>query len=149
MQKLHFAIDIDAPVHVVWNTMLTDETYREWTSVFHQGSYYEGSWEAGNTIRFLGPNEDGSEGGMIATVVENRTNEFLSLEYLGQIVDGVDDTTSELAKKFIGSHENYTFSESGGVTSVTVDIDSDDEFADMFTEAWPKALTKLKEIAES
>lgn len=149
MEKLHFTVRIDAPVHTVWSTMLGDATYREWTSAFQEDSYYEGSWDLGTEIRFLGPSEDGSLGGMIATVVEKRPDEFVSLEYVGQVVEGVDDTTSDQAKRIIGAHENYSFSETGGVTVVEVDVDTEEDFAAMLGEAWPIALAKLKEVAEA
>ena len=149
MDKLHYTVEVNAPVHTVWTAMLDDATYREWTSAFHDGSYYEGSWDLGSTIRFLGPNDDGSLGGMIAKVVENRPDEFLSLEYFGEIVGGMDDTTSDSARRLVGAHENYSFRESGGVTTVTVDLDSDEEFTAMFNDMWPPALAKLKEVAEA
>jgi uncharacterized protein YndB with AHSA1/START domain len=148
MEKLHYSVQIDAPVHTVWSAMLDDTTYREWTGGFHEGSHYEGSWEKGSTIRFLGPDDDGSLGGMIAKVVENRPYEFVSLEYVGQVAGGVDDTTSDLARRFIGGHEDYSFSEAGGATTLKVELDSDEEFSGMFNDSWPKALAKLKEIAE-
>ena len=149
MDKLHYSVEVNAPVHTVWTAMLDDATYREWASAFHDGSYYEGSWDLGSTIRFLGPNDDGSVGGMIAKVVENRPDEFLSLEYSGEVVGGVDDTTSEAAQRLVGAHENYSFRELDGVTTVTVDLDSDDEFTAMFNDMWPPALAKLKEVAEA
>ncbi|MEX2593834.1 MAG: hypothetical protein WD426_13755 [Anditalea sp.] len=38
-QKLHFSKRINAPKEKVWDTMLKDETYREWTSAFTEGSH--------------------------------------------------------------------------------------------------------------
>ncbi len=150
MEKLKFKVSINAPARTVWTTMLDDATYREWTSAFNEkGSYYEGDWNPGSEIRFLGPDDEGSLGGMIATVEESRTNEFISLRYLGQIVHGVDDRTSDAAKEFIGAHENYSFTEAAGVTTVEVELDSGDEFAAMMNEAWPVALAKLKDLAEA
>ena len=153
MEKLHYSVTVNAPAKDVWSTMLDDATYREWTSVFHSGSFYEGSWDKGGEIRFLGPADDGNLGGMIATVEENKPHEFISLLYTGQIIDGAEDTTSEAAKAFIGAHENYSFREADGVTTVNVELDSEGGFvADFVTEfnaAWPLALARLKEIAES
>ena len=149
MEKLSYSVKITAAVQDVWATMLNDATYREWTSAFNKGSYYEGDWRAGSEIRFLGPDEKGSVGGLIATVEENRPNEFISLRFIGQIVDGADDTSNDEAKSFMGAHENYAFNESGGVTTVEVELDSEDEFTAMFNESWPIALAKLKEITEA
>lgn len=152
MEKLQFSTRINAPVQTVWSTMLDDATYREWTSAFYEGSYYEGDWNQGSEIRFLGPDDNGSTGGMLATVEESRPHEFVSLRYLGQIVNGVDDTTSDEARSIAGGHENYTFRQADGVTELDVEIDfaagSDDEFVQMFSDMWPKALDKLKVICE-
>jgi hypothetical protein len=36
-----------------------------------------------------------------------------------------------------------------GVTTVTVEVDADNEFAEYFDTTWPKAFEKLKGIVES
>ena len=59
MKKLHFTIQIDAPRQLVWDTMLQPETYTLWTAGFCEGSRYEGSWEKGASILFLGPDGEG------------------------------------------------------------------------------------------
>lgn len=149
MQKQHFSIKINAPREKVWHAMLDDSSYREWTTAFNAGSYYEGDWSQGSTIRFLGPNpEGGGEGGMLSRVAVNRPYEFISIEHLGIIKNGVEDTTSAEAKKWTPAFENYTFTERDGVTEVQVDVDVDDEHAKMFTEMWLAALKKLKALAE-
>ena len=81
MERLHFSIDINAPREKVWNTMLEDQTYREWTSEFMPGSYYEGDWSQGSKITFLGPDEKGKLGGMVARVTENRRPERIAVEH--------------------------------------------------------------------
>lgn len=149
MKKLHFSIFINAPVEKVWDTMLEDATYREWTKAFNPGSYYKGSWEEGSKILFLGPDpKDGKEGGMVSRIKENRKPEFISIEHLGIIKDGVEDTTSIEATKWTPAFENYTFVEKDGGTELLVDLDSAEEYEPMFEEMWPKALQALKEIAE-
>lgn len=148
MKKLHFTTKINAPVDKVWHVMLDDPTYREWTSAFMPGSYFEGDWSLDSEMKFLGPEEDGTLSGMLGKVVENTPNKFLSIEYRGQMIKGVEDTTSEEAMTWIGSHENYTFEEVDGGTQVTVDIETADHMADMFNGMWPKALENLKRIAE-
>ena len=149
MQKIHFSIFINAPREKVWNTMLGEDTYTEWTTAFSPGSYFKGSWEEGSKMIFLGPNPDGSgEGGMVSRVKENRLYEFVSIEHLGIISNGVEDTTSEEAQKWSGSYENYTFVEKDGGTEVLVDMSIMDQYKDMFDESWPKALELLKDLAE-
>jgi uncharacterized protein YndB with AHSA1/START domain len=148
LQKIHFSVGIDAPKEKVWNTMLNDETYRKWTSAFAEGaegSYFEGSWDEGSDIRFMGPE---GNGGMISVIAENRPYEFISIKHIGIINDGVVDTDSEEAQKWAPAFENYSFSENNGKTTVSVDMDIEEEYEDMFKEMWPKALKKLKELSE-
>lgn len=148
MQKLHFSILIDAPREKVWNTMLNDLTYRQWTEIFSKGSHFVGSWDQGASIKFLGPNENGTMHGMVSRIKENRLHEYVSIEHLGIIEDGKEDTSSEATKGWAGALENYTFKDKDGKTEVLVDIDMPEEYVKMFEEMWPKALEKLKEIAE-
>lgn len=150
MEKLNFSILINAPKEKVWDTMLEDKTYRQWTAAFNEGSYYKGDWSKGSKILFLGPNpETGKEGGMVSRIAENKLYEFISIEHLGIINDGVEDTTSEAVKLWAGSHENYIFKDKSGKTEVLVEIDITEEYKDMFNDMWVNALQKLKEISES
>lgn len=145
MVDLQFKIHINAPREKVWHAMLDDASYREWTYVFYPGSYFEGDWSAGSTMRFLGPSDKEGEqdGGMYATVVENRAPEFVSLQHRGEIQNGVDKPWDT------NGFENYTFEEKDGGTEVIVDLlNLPEEFKDMFDDSWPKALEKLKEVAE-
>jgi len=150
MQKLHFSIFIDAPKEKVWDTMLGDSTYREWTAAFNPGSYYKGNWEKGSKMLFLGPDpQGGGEGGMVSVVKENRIYDFISVEHLGIVKDGVEDTESLEAKKWSPAFENYTFVEKDGGTELLVDMEFEgDEYKAMFEEMWPKALQSLKELSE-
>ena len=66
MTTQHFDILIDAPPERVWRYMLFSPTYERWTSAFCEGSRYEGGWDTGQTIRFMGPNGDG----MVSVIAE-------------------------------------------------------------------------------
>jgi hypothetical protein len=150
MQKQHFSIVIKAPKEKVWNTMLEDNTYRKWTEPFGPGSYYKGNWSKGSKILFLAPSEKG-EMGMVSRIKENKPYEYISIEHLGMVKDGKEDTTSDEVKIWAGALENYTFKQKDGVTEVLVDLETDEmnkEMFEMFEDMWPKALQKLKELAE-
>lgn len=148
MERLHFSITINAPKETVWNTMLDKKSYREWTSIFMPGSFYEGSWDKGSKILFLAPDETGKTSGMVSRVKESRKYEYVSIEHLGFVENGKEDTTSEAVKSWAGALENYTFKESNGKTNVLVDMDTSEEYKDMFLDTWPKALEKLKTLSE-
>jgi hypothetical protein len=149
METLHYEIFINAPREKVWKTMLEDKTYREWTKTFNEGSHYKGSWEKGSKILFLGPDpKTGKEGGMVSRIKENRPYEFVSIEHIGIIQNGSEDTTSDEAKKWTPAYENYTFKEKDGGTDLVVDMQGAPEYKEMFDGMWPKALQKLKELSE-
>jgi uncharacterized protein YndB with AHSA1/START domain len=149
METQHFSIRVDAPADVVWRTVFDDSTYRQWTSAFNPNSYFEGAWLPGSEIRFLGTNDDGTMSGMYGVITQHRPYEFVMIEYQGQIVNDVDDTTSREARQLIGARESYSFSESDGSTTITVEVDTADTYAELFGELWPKGLAKLKELAEA
>jgi hypothetical protein len=146
MQKLNFSTSINAPKEKVWQTLWDDANYRKWTSAFTEGSYAEtDNWKEGTDVKFLDPKGSG----MISRVAANRPNEYMSFEHFGEIKDGVEDRTSEKVKEWAGAKENYTLKEANGVTTLAIDMDITDEYKDMFTEMWPKALEKVKALAEN
>jgi hypothetical protein len=68
---------------------------------------------------------------------------------LGNILSGKEDTTSEAAKNWVPAYENYTLTPQGDSTKFEVDMENvDDTFYEMFKDVWPKALEKLKQVAE-
>ncbi len=144
MEKLYFSVDIKAPIQKVWDILWADETYRKWTAAFSEGSYAESDWKEGSRILFLSPGGDG----MLARIAEKREPHYMGFEHLGMILGGVEDTTSDKVKPWAGARENYSLSENNGHTTVNIDIDITEEYKDMFTQMWPKALQSLKELAE-
>jgi len=146
MHKLHFSIVINKQKEHVWNTMLDIDTYRLWTDVFAPGSNYVGS--KGSKMLFVASDENGQMSGMLSRIRENLPYQYISIEHIGIVQDGKEDTSSKEAKEWAGALENYTFKEIDGTTEVLVDIDTEDEYKEMFQEMWPKALQKLKELAE-
>lgn len=148
MEKMHFEILIKANPEKVWNAVVDDSLFREWTSVFSPNSYFEGGWQKGDRIKFISLNEKGEKEGMVAEIADNRKYSYISIRHLGIIQNGVEDTTSELVKEWVPAYENYTLSEMADKTRFEVDVDVNENYLEMFTELWPKALKKLKEIAE-
>lgn len=150
MQRIRFSTTINAPRKKVWDTMLQDATYRVWTSAFNpKGSWYEGDWSRNSKIRFVGPDEHGNLGGMVSQIKENRPYEYISIEHIGLIQDGKEDTTSEAVKKWTPAFENYTFNARDGATELLVEMDIDEDHKTMFEDMWPKALQTLKQLAET
>lgn len=140
---------INAPKEKVWHAMLDDRTYRQWTSAFCEGGYFIGDWSKGSKMQFIGIDEKtGKEMGMVSRIAENIPYDFVSIEHIGILKDGAEDLTSDEVKAWTPAFENYTLEEKDGSTRVIVEMDSEDQYADMFNELWPKALASLKGIAE-
>jgi hypothetical protein len=144
MKKMNFSIDIRAPKDRVWKTLWEDSNYRKWTSAFAEGSHAVTDWNEGSKVLFL----DGKGQGMVSRIEKNRPNEYMSIEHLGIVKDGVEDINSEKVKDWQGAHENYTLKEKNGVTTLEVDMDSSEEFKEYFENTWPKALDLVKRISE-
>ena len=148
MKKLRFKIEINAPVAKVYNLMLgleDKQNYQNWTAAFNPTSTYEGSWLKGSKILFIGIGEDGKRGGMIAEIVENIPNQFVSIHYRG-ILDGDKEIVIEA---WASGFENYKFEELGTATNLIIEGDILDEYFEYMNEVWPKALARLKEMAEN
>lgn len=149
LQRLRFEIKIDAPAEKVYQIMLNDKHYREWTAEFNPSSYYEGTWDKGSRIRFIGTDENGNRGGMVSLIRENIPNRLVSIEHLGIIKGNEEITNGPEVEGWAGAQENYTYTEKDGKTLLVVEIDSNEEFKTYFSDTYPRALNKLKEICLS
>jgi uncharacterized protein YndB with AHSA1/START domain len=148
MEKFHLTTHIKAPREKVWKAMLENATYREWTKAFHPNSDYRGDWTEGSKILFVGPDENGKEGGMVSMIAKNVPYEFISIKHIGVLQDGKEITSGDAVKNWAGAFENYTFTDKDGGTELSIDMDISPTDKAFMAEAWPKALAKLKEIAE-
>ncbi len=148
LERLHFEISINAKTKKVYETMLDEKHFAEWTSVFNPNSQFKGSWEKGSKILFLGIDTDGSIGGMVARIKENIPNKFVSIKYFGVIQNNKEIISGPEIEGWTGALENYSFTEMNGKTLLAVDLDSNLEFMAYFKDTWPKALNKLKDICE-
>jgi len=151
MEKIQFHVRINEQVTRVYDVMLgisNKSTYKEWTSLFNPTSSYDGSWNKGSKILFVGTDENGKKGGMVSEIAENIPNQFVSIRHCGLIKDDKEITEGPDVEKWAGGFENYSFEEDNGITTVSVDLETPKDFVDYMNQTYPKALTKLKEICE-
>ena len=151
MKKTTFNVSIDAPADKVYDTMLglsNKSTYEQWTAPFNPTSSYEGSWDKGSKMLFIGVDENGEKGGMVSEIADNIPNQYVSIRHYGLVKADEEITEGPDVEKWANGFENYTFKESNGATAVTVDLDITEEFMDYMNETYPKALDKLKELCE-
>src|SRR3989338_6329650 len=151
MKKLQFKVSIQAPASTIYDVMLGishKSTYEEWTSSFNPTSTYEGSGDKGKKILLVGVDEKGEKGGMVSRIAENLPNRFVSIQHYGLYKADKEITEGPEVEKWANGFENYTFEENDGTTTVTVDLDTAEDFLAYMNEAYPKALDKLKELCE-
>lgn len=146
--SLKFEAIINAPISTVYEKMLAEDSYREWTKVFNEHSHFIGSWNKGDKILFIGLDKDGNKGGMVSRIKENIKDKFVSIEHLGMIQGEEEITSGPEVEKWVGGKENYSFFDLGNSTKLVVELDSVEEFANYFNEQYPMSLNILKEICE-
>ena len=140
MATLQFEVDIKAPKEKVWSSLWDDSNYREWTTVFMEGSYAEGDWQEGSKMRFLTP--DGS--GMFSIVEKNVPYKEMVFRHLGE----VKNWEEEVKEDWKDARENYKLEENNGTTKLTVAMDAMGSFEQYLKEVFPKGLSIIKNIAE-
>lgn len=152
MKKITFTVIINASANKVFDLMLgisNKSTYEQWTALFNPTSTYEGSWNKNSKMLFIGTDEKGEKGGMVSEIVDNIPNQYISIRHYGLVKANVEITEGPEVEKWANGFENYTFVENNGTTTVTVDLDTTEDFLDYMNETYPKALGKLKEICEN
>lgn len=149
MEKIKFEITINAPVEKVYSTMLADATYRQWTAEFNPSSFYEGKWETGEKMLFVGFSKEGKKEGMVSRIKEAVINKYVGIEHIGILQNEQEVTSGAAVEGWAGAMEEYFFTATNGQTLLQVQMDSNEDFKAYFESTWPKALNKLKEICES
>lgn len=140
MKKLEFIIEIATTNEKVWDALWQEENYKNWTSVFMEGSYAESDWKEGSEIRFLSPGENG----MFGIIEKMIPFEKMYFKHLGEIQNGVKqaETYGEEAT------ERYDLKEENGKITLSATMNAPEEYLIYFTNIFPKALKKIKEISE-
>jgi len=137
------SILIQASAETVWNVLLDDATYRQWTAVFHPGSYAESDWKEGSKVLFKTPEGDG----MVSKVAVSRPYEEISFQHLGVLRNNVE-YFGEGSTEWQG-FETYRLKPIGNATELSIQQDLEEKHIEWFNSTWEKALLKVKELAEA
>lgn len=140
MEELSYEIEINAEPEKVWSVLWGDITYRQWTTAFSEGSFYEGTLEENNIIKFL----DTKQNGMYSRVEKVIANEEIKFLHLGEIYEGI-----EVPQNWGDATETFFLEENEEGTMLKVKIMSSEEFKDFFEEKYPKALMIIKHLCEN
>ncbi len=91
MERINFKAEINAPKNLVWEVLWNENSYREWTKPFCEGSYYKADWREGGRIHFLSP--EGS--GMYSDIEKLVADEYVSFKHLGEVKDNNEQPQDE------------------------------------------------------
>jgi uncharacterized protein YndB with AHSA1/START domain len=139
-----YTITINATPEKVWKVLLDDETYRLWTSVFCEGSYFTGDLKPGARIHFLTP--DGS--GMYSDIVLYSPNTNVLFQHIGEMKNFVEQPIDEATERWTGAFENYYLKIADNRTTIIAEIDLTPDHVNSFNEFFSKGLEKIKELSE-
>ena len=141
MNELQFSIEINAPRERVWDTLWQDGTFRDWASIIDPETYMVGGLKEGNEVQFISGNGYG-----VTSLVEKLTpGEFLLLRHRA---DTQEDGKREREKEWTGGEESYSLTENDGATTLTVAFDVPPELEEEFKVNYPRALERVKVLAE-
>jgi len=142
MKEMQFLVEISATKEKVWDTLWQAETFRQWASIIDPGTYMTGELKEGNEVQFIS-----SENGYgVTSLVEKLTpGEFLLLRHSA---DTQEEGKRERAQEWTGGKESYSLVEEGNTTILTASFDVPPELEEYFRVNYPKALERVKELAE-
>lgn len=142
MPTMNFSTTINAPKEKVWRTLWEDETLREWTGIIDEGTYMKGELKEGNTVEFISAVNGYGVTSLVKKVIPN---EYVLFQ---QLMDTKDSGQQERDKEWTGGKESYTLTEKDGHTTLTGQLDVPAELEEIFADRYPKALARVKEMAE-
>lgn len=141
MKEMKFSIEINASKEKVWQTLWQDKTLREWANLIDPGTHMVGELKEGGEVQFISGNGLG-----VSSLVEKlKINEFALLAHQA---DTQDNGQREREKQWTGGKESYTLSEKDGITTLTMASDVPPELEEYFKDSYPKALARVKVLAE-
>jgi len=142
MKELVFSVVINAPKEKVWNTLWDDASFRDWASIIDEGTYMVGEMKEGNEVQYIS-----SESGYgVTSLIEK----YIPFEYVLLLhkMDTMESGTQERENEWTGGKESYFLEETEGVTTLTVKMDMPLEQEETFNTLLPKALERVRILAE-
>lgn len=140
---MQFQVEINTSREKVWDTLWQDETFRQWAGLIDPETYMVGEMKEGNEVQFI----SAANGYGVTSLVEKlMPGEFLLLRHQA---DTQDTGKQEREKEWTGGNESYLLTEKDGATALTVAFDVPPELEEEFKISYPKALERVKVLAES
>jgi len=142
MKEIQFSIEINASKERVWATLWGDAAFRDWANIIDEGTYIKGVMKEGNDIEFI----SSVNGYGVTSLIEKLIpGEFVLFRHRA---DTKESGKLEREKEWTGGTESYSLAEKDGVTALIVTTDVPEELEDLFNDRLPRALDRIKVLAE-
>ncbi len=145
MNRLQFSIDIMTGKPQIWKALWDEQSYREWVSVFSEGSYaVTDDWKEGSKVLFLSADQSG----IYSSIEKHIPNETMTFRHIGTVLKGKEQPMADDPKTWSEATETYTLSAGDGYNTLRVEIDVLDEHLDFMRTTFPKALETIKRLSK-
>lgn len=145
MQRQEYSVSVAASKERVWSVLWGDETFKDWAGIIDEGQYMLGELAEGKKVHFL----SASGYGVVSLIERLIPNEYVSIRQLADLKDGKEQPFANKEQDWAGGQESYSLHEADGLTTLTVALDVPGEHAAEFESTMPRALRRIKELAEA
>ena len=142
MKKIRFSVSIKASQQHVWDTLWGETTFREWAGIIDPGTYMVGELAEGSEVQFIS-SENGY--GVTSLVHKSVPGKLLILKHHA---DTKDFGIRNRAEEWSGGEEIYELTERRGETILAATFDVPLQMEGYFQNVYPKALERVKVLAE-
>ena len=142
MKGIQFSIQINTTKERVWATLWDDITFRDWANIIDEGTYMTGEMKEGHDIQYI---SSVNGYGVTSHIEKLNTNEFVLFRHGA---DTKEFGQQKREKEWTGGTESYSLTEQNGVTTLIVKTDVPKEQEEMYNIRFPKALQRIKTLAE-
>lgn len=142
MKELEYKIEISKPKETVWFTLWDDQSFKDWSNNIDEGTYMLGDLIEGNEIQFISSVNGYGVTSLVSKLVPN---EYILFKHAS---DTQNTGTETRDKQWTGGSESYTLTENDGSTVLIIKSEIPDELVEIFNVSMPKALDRIKYLAE-
>ncbi len=142
MKTLNFSTEITATPEKVWKTLWDDATFRDWAGIIDEGTYIKGVLKEGNDVEFI----SSVNGYGVTSFVEKFTRNEQA--FFRHKADTQESGAKGRDKEWTGTSERYFLTEKNGITTLTFNTQVPPEQEKTFMDRLPKALARIKTLAE-
>lgn len=143
MKETPFSIHINASKSSIWNTLWDDETFQDWASIIDEGTYKKGDLKQGSEMEFI---SSVNGYGVTSKVETLRPEDYVLFRHRADTQESGHQARDD---EWTGGSESYTLTEQSDGTLLVLTMDIPEEQEETFADRVPKALERIKWLAEN